>query len=111
MINAVLKNFPSCDPTAGNELQVRTWLGDVQSIPAYQVRSAFCPLSLLPILPAALCLLHPLPLLPLPFWLFLLLMPLLMSAVEVRQFVLHPDSAADKPVHSTPLLTRPSVNL
>ncbi|KAL0039683.1 hypothetical protein WJX77_005068 [Trebouxia sp. C0004] len=36
MIHAVLKNFPSSNPTVGNELQVRTWLGDVQSIPAYQ---------------------------------------------------------------------------
>jgi hypothetical protein len=43
MIDAVLTNFPSSNPTAGNELQVRTWLGDVQSIPAYQVRSALLP--------------------------------------------------------------------
>lgn len=40
MIEAVHKNFPSSNATAGNEPQVRTWLGDVQSIPAYQVRSA-----------------------------------------------------------------------
>lgn len=49
MIEAVRENFPSSKATAGNELQVRTWLGDVQSIPAYQVRSAPLPtLSCLP---------------------------------------------------------------
>ena len=53
MKEAVHENFPSSSPTAGNELQVRTWLGDVQSVPAYQVRSAllsFCHLHLLPCL-------------------------------------------------------------
>ena len=38
MIQAIRDNFPGTDSTAGNEPQVRTWLGDVQSIPAYQVR-------------------------------------------------------------------------
>ncbi len=76
MIDAVLQNFPSSNPTAGNELQVRTWLGDVQSIPAYQVRSAllpfissahspFCSLPLVPFASSVPC----------PFEAFLLLMP------------------------------------
>lgn len=39
MLEAVQQSFPSQNVTAGNEPQVRTWLGDVQSIPAYQVRS------------------------------------------------------------------------
>ena len=39
MIEAVHENFPSSNAAAGNDPQVRTWLGDVQSIPAYQVRS------------------------------------------------------------------------
>ena len=39
MVEAVQHNFPSQSQTAGNEPQVRTWLGDVQTIPAYQVRS------------------------------------------------------------------------
>ena len=52
MIEAVRENFPSSSPTAGNALQVRTWLGDVQSIPAYQVRSA------LPLVPPASATLH-----------------------------------------------------
>lgn len=48
MIDAVHDNFSSSNPTAGNEPQVRTWLGDVQSIPAYQVRSALQPLPYAP---------------------------------------------------------------
>lgn len=36
MVDAVHANFPSSNATAGNRQQVRTWLGDVQSIPAYQ---------------------------------------------------------------------------
>ena len=43
MVAAVHANFPSSNATAGNKQQVRTWLGDVQSIPAYQVRSALSP--------------------------------------------------------------------
>ena len=38
MIQAIRDNFPGTDTIVGNEPQVRTWLGDVQSIPAYQVR-------------------------------------------------------------------------
>lgn len=50
MVAAVHANFPSSNATAGNKQQVRTWLGDVQSIPAYQVRSALLPdpLALMP---------------------------------------------------------------
>lgn len=51
MIQAVQDNYPSSNATAGNEPQVRTWLGDVQSVPAYQVRSAL--LSLPPGLTSA----------------------------------------------------------
>ena len=39
MLEALQQQFCGSNPTAGNEAQVRTWLGDVQSLPAYQVRS------------------------------------------------------------------------
>ena len=38
MVAAVRQNFPSTAASEGNTPQVRTWLGDVQSLPAYQVR-------------------------------------------------------------------------
>jgi hypothetical protein len=101
MIEAVLQNFPSSNSTAGNELQVRTWLGDVQSIPAYQVRSA-----LLPFISSARCLLCPLPLLSLPFQKKTPADTILMRFVQSGELVLHPECAASHAVHSTSLLAK-----
>lgn len=43
MVDAVHRNFPNTAASEGNTPQVRTWLGDVQSLPAYQVRFVLSP--------------------------------------------------------------------
>lgn len=45
MVEAVGQNFPSPAASEGNTPQVRAWLGDVQSLPAYQVRFVPAPSS------------------------------------------------------------------